>query len=65
MRVSGPSDSDILDYYFDVLYQLCKDKCTIWCEFRTVRHFNFHCLFWDGSEEGFCEIIEDNEDERL
>lgn len=52
MRVSGPSDSDILDYYFDVLYQLSQDKKTIWCEFRTVRHLNFQCLFFDGSEEG-------------
>lgn len=52
MKLKGPSDSDILDYYFDVLYQLSQDKKTIWCEFRAVRHLNFQCLFFDGSEEG-------------
>lgn len=65
MRVSGPSDSDILDDYIDKLQALNIREQTIWNQFRNIRHFNFHCLFWDGSEEGFCEIIEENEDERL
>lgn len=65
MKPNEPSDSDILDDYIDILQSLCSNEQIIWREFRTIRHFRFHCLFWDGSEEGFCEIIEDNENERL
>jgi len=51
MRQSGPSDSDILDYYIDILRQLDLHEQTIWREFRSISHVNFHCLFWHGSEE--------------
>jgi len=55
MRLTGPSDSDILDYYIDILQAMNMPEQTIWNEFRSFRHFNFHCLFWDGSEEGLIE----------
>ena len=44
--------TEILDDYIDVLHQLRLGEQTIWDEFRNIRHINFHCLFWDGSEEG-------------
>jgi hypothetical protein len=55
MRQSGPSDSDILDYYIDELRESDLQERIIWNEFRSIRHINFHCLFWDGSEEGLIE----------
>lgn len=51
MKQNGFSDFDILDSYVDILQQLCKNDQTVWHEFRNIRHFNFHCLFWDASEE--------------
>lgn len=55
MNPSEPFNYAVLDYYIDKLQQLDLKEQKIWGEFRNIRHVNFHCLFWDGSEEGLID----------
>jgi hypothetical protein len=55
MRMTSSFNYAVLDHYIDKLQQLDLKEQIIWREFRTIRHINFHCLFWDGSEEGLID----------